>query len=506
MFALSFVFSSNHVCLCIEISRPNVVILFADDLGYGDLESYGHPTSVTPNLNNLSSNGLQFMQFYVTSPVCSPSRAALLTGRYQTRSGVWPGVFIPSSTGGLPHNEVTIAEILQPLNYSTAIVGKWHLGAGKDGNFLPIYQGFDEYYGIPYSHDMCFCSKCFYPNDRCFDNCDTQYSRCPLYHGKTIIEQPVDLVTLEKRYTSYAKEYISRNAQNKTPFFLYYAYQHTHHPQFASEEFRNSTIRGTFGDSLAELDWSVGQIIDQLHTSGVAQNTFVFFTSDNGPSIFREYRGGCAGLLKCGKGTTYEGGQRVPAIAYWPGKIKPGRTQELASTLDLLPTVANITGASLPASTTLDGVDMSQILFERMKSQRESFLYYPAEANPKQGVFAVRYKQYKAHYITKGSTLSGPTNVDHDCSNTSLIHHSPPLLFELNRDPGERYDLSTDKHYQSVLKEIGKIRDKLVSGMTWGKSQINGTDPNVEPCCNSGCKPFPKCCTCKGSEVNFITV
>ncbi len=143
------------------------------------------------------------------------------------------------------------------------------------------------------------------------------------------------------------------------------------------------------------------------------------------------------------------------------------------------------------------------VLFQ---SRRESFLYYPSEANPKQGLFAVRYKQYKAHYFTKGSALSGPTNVDHDCSNTSLVYHSLPLLFDLNRDPGERYDLSTNKHYQSILEEIGRIRDQLVAGMTWGKSQINGTDPDVEPCCSPGCKPFPKCCKCKGSEVNFITV
>ncbi|XP_038074048.1 arylsulfatase A-like [Patiria miniata] len=494
-------------CDSAKLSPPNVVILFADDLGFGDLETYGHPTSMTPNLNQLSASGLQFMQFYVASAVCSPSRAALLTGRYQTRSGIWPGVFIPDSTGGLQHNEVTIAEMLKAVNYQTAIVGKWHLGVGQGGKYLPTNQGFDEYYGIPYSHDMCPCQVCFYPDDHCFNDCDVQYSSCPLFHNGTIVEQPTDLLTLEQRYTAFAKSYIARSADGGKPFFLYYAYQHTHHPQFASKAFRNTTARGTFGDSLAELDWSVGQVLQQLRDSGVADNTFVFFTSDNGPSILNQNRGGSAGLLKCGKGTTYEGGQRVPALAYWPGKISPGRTLSLASSLDLLPTVANITGAPLPAGVTLDGVDMSEMLFHNKASQRQTFIYYPVEPNPKVGIFAVRYKQYKAHYYTQGSKLSGSSNRDHDCRNSApLTHHQPPLLFDLDQDPGERYDLSVDKEYSALLQEIAAIKEKFEAGMTWGKAQMNGTDTKVEPCCNPGCSPFPSCCKCGTSGVNFIQV
>ncbi|XP_022099421.1 arylsulfatase A-like [Acanthaster planci] len=495
------------ICDGAKLSPPNIVILFADDLGFGDLETYGHPTSVTPNLNQLSASGLQFMQFYVASSVCSPSRAALLTGRYQTRSGVWPGVFIPDSTGGLQHNEVTIADMLKPLNYSTAIIGKWHLGVGQNGEYLPTNQGFDEYYGIPYSHDMCPCPVCFYPHDHCFNDCDPEYASCPLFHNGTIVEQPTDLLTLEQRYTNHARNYIATNAKSRRPFFLYYAYQHTHHPQFASKAFRNSTSRGTFGDSLAELDWSIGQVVQQLKDSGVADKTFVFFTADNGPSILNQNRGGSAGLLKCGKGTTYEGGQRVPAIALWPGKIQPGRTRELASSLDLLPTIANLTGAPLPAGKVLDGVDMSEILFHNRPSQRETFIYYPENPNPTLGIFAVRYKQYKAHYFTRGNKLSGSTNRDHDCRDSAkLTPHDPPLLFNLDQDPGERYDLSADPKYKSLLEKIAAIKGSFEAGMTWGRSQINGTNPSVEPCCSPGCSPFPACCRCKGSGINFIPV
>ncbi|PIK45183.1 putative arylsulfatase A [Apostichopus japonicus] len=184
--------------------------MFADDLGYGDLQAYGHPTSHTPNLNNLAKNGLLFTQFYVSSPVCSPSRASLLTGRYQTRSGIWPGVFVPDVVGGLPLNETTVAEILHPRGYHTAIVGKWHLGVGKDNMYLPPNQGFDEYYGIPYSHDMCPCEICFLPNETCLSDCKDDYTSCPVFDGLNIVEQPADLVTLHEKYVNRSVHLYSR--------------------------------------------------------------------------------------------------------------------------------------------------------------------------------------------------------------------------------------------------------------------------------------------------------
>nr|XP_054764600.1 arylsulfatase A-like [Lytechinus pictus] len=495
--AIPILFSVLAVCHGKDMaSQPNIVILFADDVGYGDLEVYGHPTSSTPNLNRLAEGGLVFSQFYAGAPVCSPSRAALLTGRYPTRSGIYPGVLVPTSTGGLPHNETTIAEIVKTKGYSTSIIGKWHLGVGENGTYLPTNQGFDEYLGVPYSHDMCPCHNCFYPNDPCWNTCDSDYTSCPLFNNTDILEQPVNLTTLDATYVQRAKSVIQRNANAGTPFFLYYAFQHAHHPQFASKEFRNATARGTYGDSLAELDWCVGQVMEQLKMSGVLDNTLVLFTSDNGPSLRNENRGGNAGLLKCGKGTTYEGGQRVPAIAYWPQHIAPGRTTALASNLDFLPTIANLVGADLP-SVTLDGVDMAPILFEGKQGARDTFFYYFTEPNPKFGIYAVRYNQYKAHYYTQGQINSNEFNHDEDCRpSATRTLHDPPLLYDLDHDPSENYNLSSTE-YGPILAKIQEIKTQFESTMVWGESQVQKPKSSaVEPCCKKDCVPFPDCCQC----------
>ncbi|XP_077990518.1 uncharacterized protein LOC144444838 [Glandiceps talaboti] len=488
--------SSLFISLAAQSPSPNIVILFADDLGYGDLSCYGHPTSQTPNIDNLFNNGLHFTQFYTANPLCSPSRASLLTGRLPPRLGVWPGVFLPESTGGLPHNETTLAQILKTKGYSTSIVGKWHLGVGKNNEYSPIHYGFDSYYGIPYSQDFCPCLKCFYPDDPCFNQCDLYYPGCPLYKDDKIIEQPTDFTVLEEKYIQQATTFISTNAAKKTPFFLYYAFNHVHHPQFASKQFRNSTSRGTFGDSLAELDYGIGHVIQQLRDSGVENNTLILFTSDNGPSLRNENRGGNAGPLKCGKGTTYEGGQRVPAIAYWPGRVKPGRTMELASTLDFLPTIANLVNATLP-NVTLDGVDIGPLLFQQEKSKRDTFFYIFAYADPLYPIYAVRHKHYKAHYFTEGSDNCDFTH-DLDCRPTAKrTAHFPPLLYDLNTDPSEVYNLNTDPAYSAILKKIDDIRMKFEAELVWAPSEINKrSDPNVEPCCNPGCSPFPSCCQC----------
>lgn len=209
-------------------------------------------------------------------------RASLLTGRQPPRSGMYPGVLYPQSSGGLPLDEITIAEILKPLNYKTGIVGKWHLGVGKNNTFMPTNQGFDYYYGIPYTHDMCPCVTCFYPNESCYYNCNTKVVSCPLFENNKIVQQPTDFVTLADDLVVKAKSFITESVSNQQPFFLYYAFHHTHNPQFAGKNFRNRTIRGSFGDSLAEMDWNIGEIINQLNESGIENNTLVFFTSDNG--------------------------------------------------------------------------------------------------------------------------------------------------------------------------------------------------------------------------------
>lgn len=482
--------------------HPNVVIMFADDLGYGDLAAYGHPTSTTPNLDALAAQGLTFTQFYTASPVCSPSRAALLTGRLQARTGIWPGVFSPPDKGGLPHNETTIAEMLKPLGYKSAIVGKWHLGVGEKGTYLPTNHGFDYYMGIPYSHDMCPCPICFYPKGHCLSGCDNGYSPCPIFENAEIVQQPADFTHLAEKYSNAATNFIKSNADNKNPFFLYMAFQHTHKPQFSGQSFVNTSIRGPFGDSLSELDWQVGQIMTTLKDAGVDKNTFVFFTADNGPSLHMGPHGGNGGLLRCGKGTTWEGGQREAAIAWWPEQISPGRrSSDLAATVDLLPTIAKITGATMP-KVTLDGVDMSEILFNKGPSTRKGYIYYPKDPHPDVGIFAVRTLSYKAHYHQQGSHCLN-TYPDIVCrSNYSVRALDPPLLYNLLNDPSEMYPIDPNSdEYKTAMKDIEDYKATFEKDMVWGNSQIGlGSSKDLNPCANPGCTPFPSCCKTQSRE------
>ncbi|NXN99257.1 ARSA Arylsulfatase, partial [Rhinopomastus cyanomelas] len=482
-------------------SRPNFVLLLADDLGYGDPGSYGHPSSATASLDRLAARGLRFTDFYSSSPVCSPSRAALLTGRFQMRSGVYPGVFYPGSRGGLPLSEVTIAEVLKAEGYATAMVGKWHLGLGINGSFLPIHQGFDHYLGVPYSHDQGPCQNltCFPPDTKCFGTCDQGVVPVPLLWNQSIVQQPVSFPDLVPLYNKFSRDFITDCARQGVPFLLYYASHHTHYPQFASREHAGQSRRGPFGDALLEFDASVGQLLQVLQENGLENTTLVFFTSDNGPSTMRMARGGSSGLLKCGKGTTYEGGMREPAVAYWPGRIAPGVTHELASTLDILPTLTALAGAALP-KVTLDGYDLSPVLFGSGQSPRRTMFFYPPSPDPMRGPFAVRLGKYKAHYFTQGSFHSD-TTPDQACHGlTPLAPHVPPLLFDLESDPAENYDLvqsSLEPEVLQVLKEIKLQKELFEQRMEFGESQMRkGSDPALQPCCTPGCTPKPSCCRC----------
>ncbi|XP_041459556.1 arylsulfatase A-like [Lytechinus variegatus] len=487
----------------LSTKRPNVVIFYADDLGYGDIEPYGHPTSSTPNLRRLAADGLVLTQFYSAAAVCSPSRAALLTGRYQMRSGIYPGVFNVKMSGGLPLNEVTIAEMLKPEGYRSAAIGKWHLGLGNNSMYLPPSHGFDVSLGLPASPAQCRCSICFYPNVTCHSApcAANEYTPCALFNGTKIVEQPVDLLTLDEKYVAEGRHFIRENVKSETPFFLYYASHHTHQPQYAGKETSGTSLRGRFGDSLAALDWEVGQIYQELEENGILDDTFFFFSADNGPALYLKTFGGNAGLMKCGKGTTYEGGMRVPAIIHWPGRITPGRSFEFSSTLDILPTIASITKAKLPA-VTLDGYDMSPFLFDGMHSIRESFFYYPPTVSTKYKSFAVRYRQYKVVFYTEGSYLSNNKNKDVDCRESAkLTYHDPPMLFDLEQDPSENYNLSVKlSPEKDIVQKVTEMRTDFDARMVFAESQMRRPkDDNLMPCCNRGCIPFPTCCHCTGN-------
>ncbi len=400
--------------------QPNIVIIFTDDLGYGDLGVYGHPTIRTPHLDRMAEQGIKFTQFYSGAPVCTPSRAALLTGRLPVRSGMMSDslrVLFPFSAKGLPPDEITIAEALKNQGYSTSAIGKWHLG--QESPYLPTDQGFDSYFGIPYSNDM---NRSGMPS-------------IPLMRDEKVIEQPANQRTLTKRYTRQARLFIQKNKDH--PFFLYLAHTFPHIPLYASDKFRGASPRGLYGDVVEEIDWSTGQVLNELKEQGLSENTLVFFTSDNGPWLTEKQEGGSAGLLRNGKGTTWEGGMREPAIAWWPGTIQPGQvSQALATTMDLFTTSLALAGADTPTDRIIDGVNLVPVLTSEKENVRDVVFYYREDR-----LFAVRKGPWKAHFITQSSYVGDKP-----------IKHDPPELYNLDVDPSERFNVAKD--HPGVIFEI----------------------------------------------------
>ena len=358
--------------------KPNIIIIFADDLGYGDLGCYGSKINETPTLDRMADEGKKFSNFYVSSPVCSPSRASLLTGCYPQRIsfGTFDGlrVLFPGQGIGLSTEEKTIAKTLKESGYSTKIIGKWHCGDQED--FLPTNHGFDSYFGIPYSNDMGRQVKIkdYIPNDSSLHKI-TEWDRppLPLIRDKEVIQEQPDQRSIAERYTEDAVSFMRENSES--PFFLYLAHMQVHLPLYAAEKFVKESKNGDYGACVASIDWSTKVIFDELKELGIDENTIVIFTSDNGSRL--QNQGGSNGNLRGGKGQTWDGGQRVPCIIRWPGKINEGEeTDALATTMDFLPSITNLIGGELP-SKKIDGIDMSELFFSNNNSsKRESFLYY----------------------------------------------------------------------------------------------------------------------------------
>ena len=425
-------------------SSPNVVIIYCDDMGWGDLGCFGHPSIKTPHLDRMAEEGQKWTQFYVADPVCTPSRAALLTGRYPYRTGMTSparGVLFPDSEGGLPQSEVTIAELLKQKNYATGMVGKWHLGHLPQ--HLPRTQGFDSYYGIPYSNDMDFVAGS--PNYRAQVQDPDFYPEVssynvPLIENEEIIEQPCDQTTITRRYTERAVKFIKDKKDE--PFFLYLAHSLPHIPLFVEESFRGSSKRGLYGDVIQEIDWSVGQVLQTLRELNLDENTLVMFSSDNGPWLSFKDHGGSAGPLRAGKGTTFEGGQRVPTIFWSPGRLPAGVVNEMGSTLDLIPTLAALTGTTVPADRTLDGFDLSPVMLSSEVSPREEFFYWAFGV-----LHAVRSGPWKLHLRQREEVNYG-----------TAVHLRDPELYHLERDISEKYNLSAD-HPEVVQRLLTMARD-----------------------------------------------
>lgn len=453
--------------------KPNVIIIFADDLGYGDLGVYGHPTIHTPHLDRMAREGQRWTSFYVGASVCTPSRGALLTGRLPARLGLSgvPRVFDDRSLSGMSPDEITLAEILKEQGYATAHVGKWHLGHHPP--YMPTKQGFDEYFGLISSNDH-----------------NKQYERglgrkpvftpeswmwgVPLIENEEVIEQPARQELLTKRYAERAVDFIERNQDG--PFFLYLAHSMPHTPIFRSDDFVDHSLRGRYGDVIEEIDWSAGQVLDAVRRLGIAENTLVLFSSDNGPWLpFRDH-GGSAGPLRLGKGSSWEGGQRVPGIFWWPSHIKPAVIRGIGSTLDIVPTVAALVGADLPGDRTYDGYDLAPVLFDGKSSPRDEMWFY------REGrLYAARIGPWKAHFLTKPGYADDPParNANDPAASQSMdvLEHDPPLLFHLAEDPGELYNVA--EAHRDVIERIN------------ARVQQHQTSITVEPPLMANRKPGP---------------
>ncbi|MDG1571160.1 sulfatase [Robiginitalea sp. M366] len=423
---------------------PNVIVVFADDLGYGDLGVFGHPTIRTPNLDRMALEGQKWTQFYAAASVCTPSRAGLMTGRLPIRSGMASSVnrvLFPDSHGGLPASEVTLAEQLKAAGYATGMVGKWHLGHQPE--YLPVNHGFDDYFGIPYSNDMDLTRKLTAASGywelwtREYKNLTPADFNVPLIRDTEVVERPADQRTLTRRYTEEAIRWVRDHKEG--PFFMYLAHNLPHVPLFASEDFLGSSRRGLYGDVVEEIDHGMGLLLEMLREEGLDQNTIVVFTSDNGPWLPTEISGGTAGMLREGKGTTWEGGMREPTIFWGPAYVRPGVVMEMGSTMDLLPTFSAMAGVPLPQDRILDGVDLTPVLAGNGKSARNTMFYYRGSE-----LYAVRLGPFKAHFITEAGYRRDTRE-----------EHGIPLLFNVEEDPSERFNIA--EAHPEVLEAIRKL-------------------------------------------------
>ena len=439
---------------------PNFLVIFTDDQGYGDLGSYGHPTIRTPNIDRLAAEGQRWTSFYA-APVCTPSRAQLMTGRLAVRTGLTGGVIHPPGTGGLQPEEITIPEVLAARGYVSGMVGKWHLG--HQPQFLPTRQGFSSYFGIPYSNDMDMIPADKVPGGRFggYMNAKVEYFQVPLMRNEKIIERPADQTTITRRYTDEAIAFMRANRER--PFFMYVAHNMPHVPLFVSEAFKGKSQRGLYGDVIEEIDANVGRLVDALRQLKLDRNTVVVFLSDNGHWAPYREQGGSAGLLRGAKGSNWEGGVRVPAIFWGPGLVKPGVIMGIGSQLDLLQTFASLAGAQAPTDRPLDGYDLSRTLREGAPSPRDTVFYYGAQ------LVAVRKDSYKLHLQIpqqggRGAAAQQPTGAGASATTPQIA------LYDLDTDPSEQFDLAAER--SEVVAELTRIADEHRKAVVPGPDQL----------------------------------
>ena len=465
--ALGFATVANLPAADTTVARPNVIIILADDLGYGDLACFGHPTFKTPNLDRMAAEGARLMQFNTPAPFCAPTRASLMTGRYPFRCGLTanptPDTPGPERGLGLPASEITLAELFRRGGYATGMVGKWHLGHSKP-EFYPTRRGFDEYLGILYSNDM---------------------RPVQVLDGEKVVEYPVVQATLTQRYTDRALDFIERNKAK--PFFFYFAHAMPHKPLATSEKYYKQIGAGLYADVIAELDASVGQVLAKVKALGLDDRTFIIFTSDNGP-----WFGGSTGGLRGMKSTSWEGGYRVPFIARWPGKIPAGHVSaQPAVMMDLFATALNVAGIAPPADRVVDGADILPLLTSDAKSPHEVIFGHQGAR-----LATVRDARWKLHVLAandrRDNTRPGERWIDARAPDgvTLLAPYEqyqpsdypglrtgdapqPMSLFDLSADPGEQHNVADQnpdvvKRLKTSYDEVAKQMPSSAAGATEG--------------------------------------
>ena len=419
------------VPLAKSAERPNIVIIYIDDMGYADIGPFGAKGYATPNLDRMAAEGMKFTSFYSAQGVCSASRAALMTGCYANRIGI-SGALPPHSKVGISDGEMTIAELCKQKGYATAIFGKWHLGDARA--FLPLHHGFDEYFGLPYSNDM---TPHRYPGET------RDYMKLPLINQETVVNPDVgdaeqDMLTTW--YTEHAVSFINRHKDG--PFFLYVPHAMVHVPLHVSDKFRGKTKRGLFGDVVEELDWSVGEILAAIKKNGLDGNTLVMFCSDNGPWLCFGDHAGSAGPLREGKGTDWDGGVREPTLMRWPGHIPAGATCDAPlMTIDMLPTVAALIGGKLPEHK-IDGMDISGVICGKTKESPHEVLYFYYHANDLECLRSGRWKlELPRTYVTLNGKPGGRGGRPVPYEQGKI---GAPELYDLDADIGEKHNVAAE--------------------------------------------------------------
>ncbi|XP_005101429.1 N-acetylgalactosamine-6-sulfatase [Aplysia californica] len=478
--------------------KPNFVILLMDDMGWGDLGVFGEPSKETPNLDQMAAEGMLFPDFYSANPICSPSRASLLSGRLPIRNGFYTtnklghDAYTPQViVGGIPDEEILLPELLQKHGYRNKIIGKWHLG--QQPQYHPLKHGFDEWFGAPNCHFGPFDDKKT-PNIPVYKDADM----VGRYYEDFLIDRKTGESNLTQIYIKEATSFIEAQTTKGQPFFLYWAVDATHEPVYASRDFLGTSRRGLYGDAVRELDSGVGEILATLQRLGVDKNTLVFFTSDNGAATYAKTNGGSNGPFLCGKQTTFEGGSREPTIAWWPGHISPGQvSKQTGSLMDFFSTFLDLASIPAPADRAIDGISLRSALLHSNVTDRPIF-YYRGDL-----LMAARLGQYKAHLWTwtngleeyhKGIDFCPGENVEGLTTHKQTNHTDSPLLIDLGADPGEKYIIKPHSSvYRKEMPAILEAVSKHLSGLKPGVPQLNWCDSAVMNWAPQGCEKLGRC-------------